>query len=241
MILAALLVVITALVWQWVAPSMYYVLNAAVGIEPLDADYVAHLRAHLTAILVCEVMFYTSLTATKLSMLLFFRRIGQSMDVARYVWWPVVVIVVCMWITWLGSIQFECVAGQRAIDNVLSGYCGTEKALQFGIDTLRAKCVMDVVSDFLSECSGGPADYRILFFVAVMLTTGFWRMTSNVTSYYPVMGGPDGTPEKGSLHRAVLTDIGHHDYFCCPRDGCDRDKVGRRAMGPYISLDVECN
>jgi hypothetical protein len=147
---AFVLALITAALWQWQAPSMYWLLGALAGTEQSTslADVFKKQKLWLKVSLVVQLFFYTSLTAVKLSFLLFFRRLGDRVPKFNWFWWPVVLFVLAIWFASIGNTQYECELGSTEL---LNGYCSTEPANNFTAITLKVNCALDVLSDFLSK------------------------------------------------------------------------------------------
>lgn len=149
---AYLLTLVTAILWQWQTPVMYWFLGIVAGTEPLTSD-LADLYSKqilwLKVSLVVEIFFYTSLTAVKLSFLFFFRRMGDKVSRFNWYWWPVIMFVLAIWIATLGNIQYKCEIG--SVQQLNSGYCKSEAASRFTSDTLKANAALDVLSDLLSK------------------------------------------------------------------------------------------
>lgn len=145
---AFVLVLTTAAVWQWGAKDMYYVLKVQAGIEPYDAEQFApRMRQWLTASLVAELFFYTSLVSIKLAFLFFFRRLGASIHKFRWIWWPVLVITMCCYFATIGNVDYKCLAGP--IESVLQT-CNTASRISSTVAVLKANCALDIFTDFLS-------------------------------------------------------------------------------------------
>ncbi|KAK4209839.1 hypothetical protein QBC37DRAFT_449443 [Rhypophila decipiens] len=146
-IFASALILITAALWQWATGVMYHVLHVAAGQEMPTADFFDTVRQWLLASFIVEIFFYTSLAAIKLSLLFFFRRLGESIDMVKYIWWPVLFFTLASWLSMIGDIQYKCLVGD--LELAMLGWCDSAPAVKFTTDTLKANCVLDVVSDFL--------------------------------------------------------------------------------------------
>ena len=146
---ALILTLITAVLWQWQAPVMYRILAVDAGTETAPADIFAEQILWLKVTLVVEIFFYTSLTATKLSFLFFFRRLGDKVRGFHWYWWPVTVFVLAVWIACIGNVQYQCELG--SIQQLNYGYCASEAGSAFTSITLKVNCALDVFSDFLSK------------------------------------------------------------------------------------------
>lgn len=147
----------TAVLWQWVAADMQYVLTFAVvrlfnppsptNPPPSPEEYQGFITAQIRWLRVClavELFFYTGLTLVKLSFLFFFRRLGDRVDKLRYLWWPNVFFTLAIYFVCVGTVQYECLVG--SVDKI-NGWCNTKPGIDFTTATLQANAVLDVVSD----------------------------------------------------------------------------------------------
>lgn len=158
-IFAFVLVLITAAVWQWGAPEMYYVLNVQAGVEPyVEEQFLPRMRRWLLASLVAELFFYTSLISIKLAFLFFFRRLGASIQYFHWVWWPVLVVSIGNYLGSIGNVDYKCLVG--SVETVLKE-CNTTSSINFIITTLKANCALDVLSDFMSMNLKLPCSSRL--------------------------------------------------------------------------------
>lgn len=148
-ILAAVLVLVTATLWQWAARDLYYILRLAAGLVPLEADYATRLYRGLKVSLTVELFFYTALFLIKLSFLLFFRRLGSHVRGQKYIWWPVFALAVTSYLVSVGDVEYHCLVGRTV--EYLETQCSTQTAIRFTTATLIVNCVLDVISDFASK------------------------------------------------------------------------------------------
>ncbi|KAK3326717.1 hypothetical protein B0H66DRAFT_530715 [Apodospora peruviana] len=144
-IFACLLVLISAALWQWVAPAMYLTVDIANGHE-LPSDFFSQMQLWLRVSYVIQNFFYISLAAVKLSLLFFFRRLGHHMDRFKYVWWPVVGFTLASLGIALGISQWRCFLG--SIEYTLTT-CIQPSSAEFTIVAVKINCALDVFSDFL--------------------------------------------------------------------------------------------
>lgn len=158
---AYLLSLLTAVLWQWIVPDMYYVLNfAAAGLQttspstpdagPPPEELLRLLDTQIRWLRVClvvELFFYTGLTLVKFSFLFFFRRLGERVNKLRYLWWPNALFTLAIFFVCVGTVQYECLVGDIV---KINGWCNTKPAIDFTTATLQANAVLDVVSDLFS-------------------------------------------------------------------------------------------
>lgn len=145
-VFAAILVLITACLWQWAAEDIYYILNLAAGLVPLEADFLERLFRGLRASLIVELFFYTSLFLVKLSFLLFFRRLGSNVRGQKSIWWPAFALSVICYLVSIGDVEYKCLVNSSAL--YIQTYCTSDDAIYFTTTTLIVNCVLDVLSDF---------------------------------------------------------------------------------------------
>lgn len=146
-ILSGAIVLTTAILWQWAAPSMYASLNAAGAHGELPPDFPEQLKRFLVTWGVIQMLYPASLTAVKISFLVFFRRLGGHMSRLRFVWWPVLFFTLATWAIMTGLVHYRCVF--TSLEEVFA-YCSTHDSIQFTTATLKVGCSLDVISDFLS-------------------------------------------------------------------------------------------
>lgn len=97
-----------------------------------------------------QVFFYSTLACVKLSLLLFFRRIGWHMTKIRVAWWSVLGFVVATWLTSIGDSQWGCLVA-KGFD--IMAQCTEPPAIQYANLTLRINCALDVLSDAAGKFS----------------------------------------------------------------------------------------
>jgi hypothetical protein len=141
-----MLVLTTAGLWQWSAKFMFYILEAESSLAIPGPQLLSDLRHWLDVQLIAELFFYTTLVFVKLSFLFFFRRLGQNVQGQKYIWWPVLVFSLIVYVISIGNVQYKCYS--RDLEVVLT-YCTSEEANNFTMATLRANMAIDVFSDFL--------------------------------------------------------------------------------------------
>lgn len=148
-VLAAVLVLITACLWQWALKDIYYFINLNAGLVALQADYPTRLLQGLKISLIVELFFYTSLFLAKMSFLVFFRRLGNNVRGQTYVWWPAFTLSVISYVISVGDVEYHCLVGETAV--YIQTYCSSQKTIHYQTATLIANCVLDVLSDFASK------------------------------------------------------------------------------------------
>ncbi|KAI0439831.1 hypothetical protein F4803DRAFT_529721 [Xylaria telfairii] len=145
-IFALVMSVVTAALWQWQVPNMYFILNVAAGFIPPTPDIFEKQIIWLKVSLIVELFFYTGLTFVKLSFLFFFRRLGHNVTKFKYLWWSIFLFTIAVWLGAIGNVQYHCLVGPL---EEMNGYCDTEPAINFTTITLKVNCALDVFTDFL--------------------------------------------------------------------------------------------
>lgn len=148
-IFAGSLVIITAILWQWAVRDVYYVLNVAAGLAPVQADFAERIFRGLMVSLIVQLFFYTSLFVVKLSFLLFFRRLGSKVRGQGLAWWPALALSVVCYLVSVGDVQYDC-SVNATLEHILES-CTSPAAIQFTAVSLIINCVLDVLSGIASK------------------------------------------------------------------------------------------
>lgn len=80
--------------------------------EELEAE-ITFMHAELAIL----IMYYTTLWTVKLSVLVFFRRLGQKVRGQKIWWWCVTSFTVATWATCIGTVRPECFL--RSLDYII--------------------------------------------------------------------------------------------------------------------------
>lgn len=127
---------------------MYYINAVQSGTAVAKANFLDRMKRWLKVSLIVELFFYTSLTLVKLALLSFFRRLGSGIHYFKYVWWPVLVLVLASYFGAVGNVHYKCLLGTT--QHILSD-CTHTSELNFLTITLKVNCGLDVFTDFLSK------------------------------------------------------------------------------------------
>ncbi|KAK4168300.1 hypothetical protein QBC43DRAFT_310049 [Cladorrhinum sp. PSN259] len=152
-IFAYALFLVTAALWQWAGRYMYTFLDvqARRSLTDLPDDWEIQLQRLMNVWGVNVIFFYACLAAVKLSVLLFFRRLGyQNNSGVRKMWWPLVAYVLVGLIVTIGCTPWKCFqasTNQVDIFNFIKT-CGDPKYQDFVLNTYRVNAALDVSSDF---------------------------------------------------------------------------------------------
>ncbi|KAI0402396.1 hypothetical protein F4802DRAFT_600164 [Xylaria palmicola] len=123
---------------------MYLILNVLAGFAPLTMDISQKQVIWLKVSLIVELFFYTGLTSVKLSFLLFFTRLGHNVSRFNYLWWPIFLFTIAVWLAAIVNVQYHCLVGSL---EELNSYCDTEPAITFTTVTLKVNCALDVFTE----------------------------------------------------------------------------------------------
>ena len=127
---------------------MYDIINTFAGFRPPPDDVAQKTHLWLAVSLIAELFFYTALAMVKISLLLFFRQIGQrTMRMFVYVWWALLLLVVGVWATNVATVHYKCLV-KPSLEFLLVE-CLAEEETQAQLVSLRLNCALDVISDFL--------------------------------------------------------------------------------------------
>ncbi|KAI8634024.1 hypothetical protein F5Y19DRAFT_197042 [Xylariaceae sp. FL1651] len=143
-ILAWTLVLLTAIVWNFITPYLYEFFSVETSGEIPPPFFVMHTEQYYTGQLIILVFFYTSLWSVKLSFLMFFNRLGENVAIHRYHWWPVFALTVATYVVCIGAIQYKCLA--RPLEEIVAN-CSSAANIDFTLVTLKVNCALDIITD----------------------------------------------------------------------------------------------
>ena len=107
-ILAWLLLLGNAVLWQLAKTGLYAVQAVSSGRELPGAGFVSQAEQYLRLSAGYFVLFYTSLWSVKVSFLIFFRRLGKNVNHQNAIWWSVSGIVIAGYVVAIGTIRWNC-------------------------------------------------------------------------------------------------------------------------------------
>ena len=165
-ILAWMLLLITAVLWQTQVEALYtqfkLVSQAVLPTREIEHKQTVYFRS-LAALI---VVFYTCLFVVKLSFLFFFRRLGAKVQGQRIWWWIVFVFNTAVWITLIGSMGWPCMLKPLEyifskadfdltvfITDLFVAHCSKTPSLEFQHQTFIYNCTIDVITDAMSKSS----------------------------------------------------------------------------------------
>lgn len=137
-----------AILWQVEVPTLYLQYAVQSGNARFTPGFINKDTELLRSIVPFTILFYSCLWAVKISLLLFFRRLGSSVRGQRIWWWSIFVITVIAWVACIGDINWRCSLGSYYWIYVTS-HCNSAESVLFEFHTLVANCVVDLVTDCL--------------------------------------------------------------------------------------------
>lgn len=211
-IFAFILTLITAALWQWAAPTMYWTLQISEGTREISIsfdDYFENLKLWLRVTFLAAIFFYASLTAVKMSFLLFFRRLGDRVYGFNWFWWPIFLFVLSTWVIGIGTSAKEAECELPKSLEVLFDGCQASAFTSFDAAVIKAMCVLDVMSDFLSEFRPSSTSFAARY-ADVQLV-----YLSCIDPGGVALERPDAASQKASLLRTLFAISHHHGYRHC--------------------------
>lgn len=148
-LVALVMLLATAILWQCVSKYMYQALYIASGESlVIPPTFIADSQTYLRAMLALIFFFTTGLWSVKISFLLFFRRLGENVSGQEVHWWTAFAFTVATYFVSIGTIQFHCLTPAFA---EIAIKCSTPAAIHFERATLCLNCAMDVLTDLISK------------------------------------------------------------------------------------------
>jgi hypothetical protein len=145
---AWILLLATAIVWQVIVPDLYEVMEVGAGMRMPSSNFLNNLIQYSRGQLSVLLMFYTGLWTIKLNFLVFFRKLGGQVTYYRIAWWCVTIFTICAFFTCIGTIQYNCLAGDA---QWIAMNCTNASSIRFQDITLKVNCGLDVLTDALSK------------------------------------------------------------------------------------------
>lgn len=145
-ILALILALASAVIWQIFVKYMYEMLAVAYGSQP-GPNFATDFEHYSKASAAVVIFFYSTLWAIKISFLIFFKRLGKNVGRQKLLWWPIFGFTMATYFASIGVIPYNCF--MDSLDEVLRN-CSTNSATRFQEITIKLNCLWDVLTDFLS-------------------------------------------------------------------------------------------
>ena len=100
-----------AILWQVEAPTLYEQYAVQSGTAPFTSGFIDKDTQLLRSIVPFTILFYSCLWAVKISLLLFFRRLGSKVTGHRVWWWSILVVTILAWAACIADINWKCSLG----------------------------------------------------------------------------------------------------------------------------------
>ncbi len=118
-VLAAWLMLLTSsIIWQMQQTPLYYSFKLSAGQMQATANVLAAEQSFFHANLAVLILFLSCLWSVKISVLVFFRRLGQQVRGQKIWWWSVMGFTILTWAICIGVLQYWCLMGPT--DYILS-------------------------------------------------------------------------------------------------------------------------
>lgn len=139
-----------AIIWQNVAHKMYTFLDVISGVAKTapPPTLVEDTEHYLKVSVVIIVFFYTTLWTIKAAFLIFFRRLSENVAGQRILWLVVAIITGSVFLVCIGDIEFNCLVSNL---DWIGQHCGGSYAIKFQQVTLKVNCALDVATDYMSK------------------------------------------------------------------------------------------
>lgn len=109
LVLVAWLMLLTnAVIWQQAKTGLYLLLNVQSGRQSPPPEFNLKVGEYLHESLAILILFYSSLWCVKLSFLIFFQRLGRNVQRQKLIWWSVLAVVIASYFAVVGTIQWHC-------------------------------------------------------------------------------------------------------------------------------------
>ncbi|KAJ3578735.1 hypothetical protein NPX13_g1833 [Xylaria arbuscula] len=145
-IFAWLLLLLSAILWTYVASYLYAFYDVINGYNPPGPSFVLHSEQYYTGQLIILVFFYSGLWSVKFSFLFFFRRLAENVSKIRYLLWVAFFFTIATYLVCIGTIQYRCLARPLA---EIQAHCSSEANINFTLVTLKVNTALDIITDSL--------------------------------------------------------------------------------------------
>lgn len=163
----------SATFWQVETPLLYELYGVESGQRPFTPGFFNRITGFTRTLVPFQILFVSCLWTIKISLLLFFRRLGSTVRGHRAWWWFVLVVNILAWCGTIGGIYYKCALGPTGFvlcepmppsafntDFVLA-YCATPPANKKGNDFFIGSCAADLVTNCLRKANlPGPNGKR---------------------------------------------------------------------------------
>ncbi|KAI0513193.1 hypothetical protein F5B22DRAFT_648004 [Xylaria bambusicola] len=161
-ILAWLLLLVSAVLWQIKSSVLYWMYDIQSGKVAPTLEFPIEYSAFLRLVVAWNTFFYSSLWAVKFSFLFFFRRLGSNVSVGRIWWWVVTTVTLAGLIASIADIDYKCTVNNLAY---IMEKCSLVKGVRFDDNTFYGNMAIDIATDLLIL----SIPFRILWNVQIPL------------------------------------------------------------------------
>ncbi|KAF2470378.1 uncharacterized protein BDR25DRAFT_151954, partial [Lindgomyces ingoldianus] len=134
------------ILWTVKSPILYRNYEVLQGKHPFDQVEIERYGSFIRCIGAFTSIFYASLWSVKLSVLLFFRRLGNQIRRYEIWWWCVTAVTVSTWLICMADVDWPC--NTKPIQWIMLN-CSSQNKINFQNRTFYANCALDILSDCL--------------------------------------------------------------------------------------------
>jgi hypothetical protein len=143
---AWLLLLTSSIIFQAKIYLLYWLYDVLAGRTPFDENFLTSYGPLLKMVAVWQILFYTCLWLIKLSLLMFFRRLGSTVRAHRVWWWVVCGVLAATYIVVIADFEWEC--GVYSTDYIMSR-CLYQSKVDYQDATYYVNLACDLVTDVL--------------------------------------------------------------------------------------------
>ncbi len=146
---AALMILIaTAILGQLFLDRIFMLMDVSNGLLAPWPTFLDDTKALLRAFGAAILLWYIGIWLIKLNFLVFFYRLGNQINSYLIFWWIVMVTVVGCGIAEVAMVQFDCLFSD--VIHIMTT-CSTTESLERTSTVFKVSCILDVISDALSQ------------------------------------------------------------------------------------------
>lgn len=147
MMVALMLLLVTAIVGQMVVEFVYDLMNAGNGDFTPGPDFLKNSQQGLRGFGISMLLCYIGIWIIKMNFLLFFHRLGSQTKRYVHFWWTVLFVTVGCGAASIGIMQFQCLFGLMA---TVMTTCNLPSSMSRTYTLFKISCILDVISDLFS-------------------------------------------------------------------------------------------
>ncbi|KAI1821856.1 hypothetical protein F4861DRAFT_541556 [Xylaria intraflava] len=161
-ILAWLLLLVSAILWQLKSRALYLMYAIQSGRSLPTPEFPIIYGQFLRLVVAWNILFYSCLWSVKFSFLVFFRRLGNNVSLGRIWWWVVFGFTVAGLIASVGDIDYRCTVNDLTF---ITEKCGLVRYVEYDTNTFYGNMAIDIATDLLII----SIPFRILWNVRIPL------------------------------------------------------------------------